>query len=102
MHCPRCHSSEIVKFGHTPNTRKQKHKCNSCGRQFVENPDWQPVSEDQKALINRLLLERISLAGIARAVQVSESWLQEYVNQVYQETPRSFDEKKSFKADFGM
>jgi hypothetical protein len=28
-------------------------------------------------------LERISLAGIARAVKVSEKWLQTYVNQKY-------------------
>jgi hypothetical protein len=36
-----------------------------------------------RELIDRLLLERISLAGIARAVQVSEQWLQTYVNEKY-------------------
>lgn len=36
-----------------------------------------------RELIDRLLLERISLAGIARAVQVSEQWLQSYVNEKY-------------------
>jgi hypothetical protein len=39
--------------------------------------------------MDRLLLERISLAGIARAVQVSEHWLQTYVNQKYAKVPRS-------------
>ncbi len=32
-------------------------------------------------LIDRLLLERISLRGIARDTQVSWSWLQDHVNQ---------------------
>jgi insertion element IS1 protein InsB len=35
-------------------------------------------------MIDRLLLEKIPLAGIARAVQVSETWLQSYVNEKYQ------------------
>ena len=37
--------------------------------------------------VDRLLLERLSLAEIARAVQVSEQWLQTYVNQKYAEVP---------------
>ena len=36
-----------------------------------------------KSLIDCLLLERISLAGIARVTQVSQKWLQTYVNQKY-------------------
>lgn len=46
------------------------------------------ISEEKKALIDRLLLEKIPLAGIARAVQVSERWLQYYVNQKYREVPQ--------------
>ncbi len=33
------------------------------------------MNSARRALIDRLLLERISLAGLARAVQVSEVWL---------------------------
>jgi IS1 family transposase len=54
----------------------------------VDAPQWRVISDDTKALIDRLLLERISLAGIARAVQVSESWLQAYVNEKYRTVPR--------------
>jgi hypothetical protein len=54
----------------------------------VENPTKQPVSDETKALIDRLLLEKIPLAGIARVVGISASWLQNYVNQKYQDTPR--------------
>jgi insertion element IS1 protein InsB len=67
---------------------KQNHKCRDCGRQFVENPQWQPKDADTSAMINRLLLERIPLAGIARVLQLSESWLQQYVNQVYETVPQ--------------
>ena len=35
-----------------------------------------------------MLLEKISLAGIARVVKVSESWLQNYVNSKYDAVPR--------------
>jgi len=36
-----------------------------------------------RALIDRLLLKHISLAGIARATQVSEQWLQTYIKEKY-------------------
>jgi len=60
---------------------KPKHQCKSCGRQFVVNPTKSSVSEGIKQLIDRLLLERISLREITRVTQVSWSWLQAYVNQ---------------------
>lgn len=39
-------------------------------------------------MIDRLLLEKLPLAGIARAVQVSETWLQAYVNDKYTQVER--------------
>lgn len=42
-----------------------------------------PKNTDTLAKIELLLLERISLAGIARVMGVSESWLQNYVNHLY-------------------
>jgi IS1 family transposase len=44
-------------------------------------PRHQPISEATKELIDRLLLEKISLAGIVRATGVSSRWLQYYVNK---------------------
>jgi hypothetical protein len=35
-------------------------------------------------LIDKLLLEKIPLAGIARVLEISETWLQSYVNKVYE------------------
>jgi transposase-like protein len=80
--CPACSSLHSVKNGHIHNG-KQRFKCRDCGRQFVEHPSKKTVNSETRKLIDRLLLERISLAGIARATQVSEPWLQAYVNEKY-------------------
>ena len=80
MKCPRCDSQYIVKNGHT-HTGKQSFKCRDCARQFVIDPRHQPISESTRKLIDKLLLEKISLAGIVRATGVSPRWLQYYVNK---------------------
>jgi len=67
---------------------KQNYKCRDCGRQFVENPQWKRREKDSTVMIDRLLLEKIPLAGIARVLKLSESWLQGYVNQCYEVVPR--------------
>ena len=80
---PRCDSEHIVKNGPGKNG-KQNHLCNSCARQFVDNPaSHYRISEEKRSLTDRLLLEKIPPAGIARAAQVSERWLQYYVNDFY-------------------
>lgn len=86
--CPNCSSSRTVKNGHIHNG-KQRFKCDECGRQFVEHPQKKVVDQATRELVDRLLCERIALAGIARAAQVSEQWLQSYVNQKYASVPRS-------------
>lgn len=67
---------------------KQNHKCNDCGRQFVKDPQNKIIDDATKTLIDKLLLEKLPLAGIARVVDVSEPWLQQYVNAKYQRVPR--------------
>ena len=86
--CPNCGSDDIVKNG-TTHRGKQNHKCRDCGRQFVENPQRRSLDSDTLSLLERLLLERISLAGIARVLQVSESWLQTFVNRFYAHVHRT-------------
>ena len=92
MICPNCHSVNVVKNGSIHNG-KPKFSCKDCRRQFVENPE-NIIPQDKKDLIDKLLLERIPLAGIARVVGVSERWLQGYVNRKYQEVPQQIDVKK--------
>jgi len=96
MNCPRCNSSEFVMNGNIHNG-KQRYKCKECNRQFVENPQNAPISQEKKDLIDKLLLEKIPLAGIVRVVGVSERWLQNYVNQKYEEIPQHVDVKKKEK-----
>ncbi|MGF1601163.1 MAG: IS1 family transposase [Thermosynechococcaceae cyanobacterium] len=67
---------------------KQNYKCRDCSRQFVEDPQWKPKDKDTVSWIELLLLEKIPLAGIARATGVSESWLQDYVNAFYAAVPQ--------------
>ena len=46
------------------------------------------ISEEAKSIINRLLLEKLSLAGIARALQISELWVQQSINAKYQQVDK--------------
>lgn len=85
--CPLCACTKTVKNGRIHNG-KQRFKCHECGRQFIEQPTKKVIDQATRELIDRLLLERISLAGIARAIQVSEQWLQTYVNEKYATVPR--------------
>jgi insertion element IS1 protein InsB len=85
--CPNCGSDNLIKNGSVHNS-KPKHQCKTCGRQFVDNPTNTTVSSEKRQLIDRLLLERLSLRGIARAAQVSWSWLQDYVNRKLDCVPR--------------
>jgi transposase-like protein len=96
--CPNCHSADVIKNG-SIHTGTQKYACKACGRQFVQDPQFRVISDDTKALIDRLLLEKISLAGIARAVQVSEHWLQTYVNEKYRNVPREVRVRSKKSAD---
>jgi IS1 family transposase/DNA-directed RNA polymerase subunit RPC12/RpoP len=84
--CPSCGFTYVIKNGSIHNG-KSKYQCNCCGRQFVNKPTKITVSDETKQLINRLLLERISLREIARVTGVSWSWLQDYVNDKYSYIP---------------
>lgn len=79
--CPACESTYTVKNGKIHN-RKQNFKYRECGRQFVQDPQNKVIAQATKTLIDKLLLEKIPLAGIARVV-VSEPWLH-YVNRKHQ------------------
>ena len=46
------------------------------------------MTKDQTGLIDRLLLERISFAGISRIIKVSKRTIQTYVNDKFDRIPR--------------
>jgi transposase-like protein len=68
---PNCGSEVVSRNGQTRH-RKQNYKCRECRGQFVLNPAWKAITKEQQELMSRMLLERISQAGIARVLQVSE------------------------------
>jgi transposase-like protein len=72
----------------TARREKQNYKCRDCDRQFVENPQWKRRELDSTVMIDRLLLEKIPLADIARVLKLSASWLQHYVNRCDKAMPR--------------
>jgi insertion element IS1 protein InsB len=88
MKCPRCQGTQLIKNG-TIHNGKPKWKCKACGRQFVADSQQRLISTETRTLVDKLLLERLSLAGIVRATGVSARWLQYYVNRKYAATPRS-------------
>lgn len=86
MKCPHCSSQKINKNGKT-HYGKQNYQCKGCRRQFVEGGQNWFVSDTEKSQINKLLLERISLAGISRVVGVSATWLFSYIKELYSNLP---------------
>ena len=87
LRCPNCGFEGIMRNG-TTRRGKQNYQCRDYGGQFVENPQWKPRKKDSTVMMDRVLLEKMPLAGIARVLKLSESWLQGYVNQCYKEVPR--------------
>jgi transposase-like protein len=96
--CPCCDSKHVVKNGRIHNG-KQNYRCYDCRRQFVLNPQSKGIAPETKALIDRLLLEKLPLAGIARVTEVSDPWLQQYVNAKYAEVPRQLTVRSKKKDD---
>ncbi len=60
-------------------------------------PRHQPLEEETRKLIDKLLLEKISLAGICRTTGISERWLQYYVNKKLGAVKRQVEVKSKKK-----
>jgi transposase-like protein len=52
--CPDCNSTKYKKNGHIHNG-KQSHLCKACGRQLVVMLDQRLITDEERALIKRLL-----------------------------------------------
>ncbi len=87
--CPRCHAAHVVRNGRTK-AGSPNFLCRGCDRRLVAEPKRGPITEERRDLVCCLLLERLSLRAIARAIGVSRAWLQGFVNGLYrEETPGS-------------
>lgn len=73
MQCPRCQGTRVVNNGRLP-TGKPQGRCPDCRRQGGEPPEHGVLADATNALLENLLLERVSLAGRARVPEGSERW----------------------------
>jgi insertion element IS1 protein InsB len=80
--CPACGSQQFKKNGHIHNG-KQNQRCKACGRQFVLLATQHLVPAEDRALVERLSCEKISLHGICRVVAVSIRWLMDFVSACF-------------------
>lgn len=88
--CPNCKSTTIKKNGHIHNG-KQNHRCLSCGRQFVRDPQQKIISDETRTRVRQALLERVSLEGICRIFEVSMPWLLNFINEIVQDLPENLN-----------
>ena len=93
MNCPDCGSENVIKNGSIHNG-KQKYACKRCNRQFVENPTNKTIAPETWELVDRLLLEKIPIAGISRVTGISEPWLQKYINEKFEEIEKKIETVK--------
>ena len=72
--CAQCGARQYKRNGRI-HTGKQNHKGTTCGRAFGLIPENPVITEEQRAVIERLLLVRISLRGLGRVIGVGLRWL---------------------------
>jgi transposase-like protein len=70
--CPPSGLSHRKRNGHT-HYGKPNHLCLYCGRQFVA--DSLRITEPERQMIKRLLLEPLALLAICRLMDISLRWL---------------------------
>ena len=97
MECPECGSKNTIKNGSVRG--KAKRQCKNCNREFVVNAIKKSIGKETWDLVDKLLLEKIPIAGISRVTGVSEQWLQKYINQKYRSIPNKVNVKKKKNLD---
>ena len=80
--CPRCSATHVVRNGATRGG-VPSFRCRGCGRRFVAAPRKGPVPDADKAAVERMLAERLSLRAIHRITGRSRAWLQRFANDLY-------------------
>jgi insertion element IS1 protein InsB len=77
--CPQSGLSHRKMNGQT-HYGNQNDQCLHCRRQFVA--DSPRIDQATRALIKKLLLERIPLRGICRLLDISREWLLTFIAEV--------------------
>jgi transposase-like protein len=84
--CPRGGPTAYKKNGHIHNG-KQNHQCQDCGCQFVQHLEQYLIGAEKRDLIERLLLECLSLRGLGRTVKVGLNWLLGFILTCFEALP---------------
>ena len=65
--------------------------CRDCRRQSAGHPENRAISDETWKLADRLLSEKIPIAGISRVTGISEPRLQKYINEKYENIPEKIE-----------
>lgn len=90
MNCSNCFSVNTKKNGKTRHG-KQRYQCKDCNYQFSAIKDRKEFSVLDLERIDKLLLERLSLRGICRVMNISLSWLLRYIEELYCNLPKDLN-----------
>jgi predicted RNA-binding Zn-ribbon protein involved in translation (DUF1610 family) len=53
IHCPRCYSTDLYKYGKDPKTLQQRYQCKNCFAQFVPGREYKPHDRAPHSLCPR-------------------------------------------------
>ena len=81
--CPYCLSTDLRPKGWNRKKTKRRFKCSDCKKHITQDGHSWFINASQLKLIDKLLLERISLRGICRVLEISLTWLLCYIKKWY-------------------
>ena len=87
IRCPRCLTTNVKKYGLNFNRQKQEYKCKACKYKFVDKGQEWFICRQKQELVKKLLVERISLRGICRVLDLSLTWLLKFIEKLYRHLP---------------
>jgi len=61
---------------------------------LIDNPQNKSIPQYLWDMVDKLLLEKIQIAGISRVTGILEPWLQRYINRKYARVPHAIDRSK--------
>lgn len=79
MNCPRCNSAKSRKFGHQD--RRQRLKCNKCGRVWMILSKQRGYSPEVKQLCIKMYLNGMTFRGIERATEIHHTTIIDWVRE---------------------
>jgi transposase-like protein len=78
--CRHCGGINVIRHGYT-RKGKQRYRCRTCDRSFVQNPSSAAYDPARKEQILRAYHERASLRGISRIFGVSRNTLTRWLKK---------------------